>query len=209
VVFDGFSTFSRKNPSGAVEAFTRAFARRDRDVRLIVKSMNGRCGGDEWIRLQRLAAADDRIVLIDEVFDRDRLLGLLNCCDCYVSLHRAEGFGRVLAEAMLLGKPVIATNHSGNTDFTHAGTAFLVGGSLVSVRPSEYFCAADQYWCNPDIDHAAEQMQRCLNDEAHRQQVAAAGQDFIRAHYNPQVVGQRYRERLEALARVEPCHGTC
>lgn len=199
-VFDGFSTFSRKNPTGVVEAFGRAFVQGNRDVRLVVKCMNGVAGGDEWSRLRDLAAADDRVTLIDEVFDRPRLLGLLNCCDCYVSLHRAEGFGRVLAEAMLLGKPVIATNHSGNTDFTRAGTAFLVEGSLVAVRPSEYFGAADQYWCDPDVDHAAAQMQCCFRDDARRRALAEAGQAFIRNHHNLQVVGARYRARLAELA---------
>ncbi|WP_447979735.1 glycosyltransferase family 4 protein [Candidatus Nitrospira bockiana] len=202
VMFDGHSWLSRKNPVAAVRAFVCAFPKTNRDVGIVIKAMHVERHSSEWEEILRYAASDERITIVDEVFDRDRVIGLIQCCDCYVSLHRAEGFGRIIAEAMLLGKPVIVTNFSGNTDFTTRETALLVDGPLVPLNAGDYFFADGQYWCDPNVDEAAEQMRTCLDHSELRQKISKAGQQFIREHYNPEVVGRRYRDRLESLGLI-------
>jgi glycosyltransferase involved in cell wall biosynthesis len=191
--------FARKNPVATLQAFKQAFSGSNRDVGLVIKCMNIKDGDPAWKKFTELASGDERIVIITEVFDRDQVIGLLNCCDVFISLHRAEGFGRCIAEAMLLGKPVIVTNYSGNTDFTHEDTAFLVDGRMVEVAPQEYRFSKGQHWCDPDVGQAAEHMRRCFEDRNSAARIAQAGKEFVLRNYNPAVVGSRYRKRLQEL----------
>ena len=130
------------------------------------------------------------------------LLALMACCDCYVSLHRSEGFGRGPAEAMLLGKPVILTDYSGTRDFATAETALLVGCELVPVGKDEYPGADGQVWTAPDIAEAAAAMRRIAADRMLARRLGRAGQARIRELYDPTVVGRRYLDHFAALART-------
>jgi hypothetical protein len=125
-VFDFNSYLARKNPLAVIAAFQRAFPVGDGSVGLVLKTMNGRADNDAWQQFVAVCAADPRITLLDRTLDREVVLGLVDACDAYVSLHRAEGFGRTLAEAMLLGKPVVGTDFSGNTDFLTQDTGYPV-----------------------------------------------------------------------------------
>src|SRR5436305_7216483 len=122
----------RKNPLGLFAAFAQAFRRDDKAV-LVLKVSRGRRYPREFARLTAAARKIGAIV-IDEILPRDEANGLLAACDCYVSLHRSEGLGLTLAEAMLLGKPVIATNYSGNLDFMTPATSRLVDYRLVPLK---------------------------------------------------------------------------
>jgi glycosyltransferase involved in cell wall biosynthesis len=201
-VFDSLSRYARKNPLGTIEAFSRAFPRSNRDVRLVIKCMHAMPQQRVWRDVMDQSLRDDRIVLINETFSRGRILGLFGCCDALLSLHRAEGFGRTIAEAMLLGKPVIVTNYSGNTDFTTKETAFLVDGPLVPLKPGDYFFSEDHHWCEPDLDQAAYHMRRCFEDSGLARRVAKSGQTFIQENHNPEVIGRSYRKRLEDLGII-------
>jgi glycosyltransferase involved in cell wall biosynthesis len=102
---------------------------------------------------------DKRIYVLTETMDRPDVLGLIDCCDAYVSLHRAEGFGRTIAEAMQLGKPVIATNYSGNVDFKNKSQYFLINYELTEVEIFSYQWVEESdlaNWANPKIENAAE-----------------------------------------------------
>jgi glycosyltransferase involved in cell wall biosynthesis len=129
-------------------------------------------------------------------------VGLQSVCDCFVSLHRAEGFGRNIAEAMLLGKPVIVSAFSGNRDFTNEETAFLVHGALIPVRSGEYPFHEGQVWLDPDVEAAADAMRRCINDQVERNRRARNGQKLISETYSPGAVGRRYSERLSELPSI-------
>lgn len=197
--FDAAAYIARKNPFAAVVAFQRAFSHRDDRVGLVVKVLNADPAEPNWRRLSELAAEDPRIRILDQALARERVLGLVKLCDCYLSLHRSEGFGRGPAEAMLLGKPVIVTDFGGSTDYCFAHTACLVNYRLVPVAEGEYPFWQDQVWAEPDVDHAVWHMRRLVGDPALRRRIGTAGQHHIRTTYNPTVVGKRYCHRLQCL----------
>ncbi len=157
-MFDFNSYIARKNPAAAIEAFQAAFTASDGRERLLIKTINGHANAQALRDIQRRVAEDDRIVLVDGSLARDDVCGLLQDADCYVSLHRSEGFGRILAEAMLLGTPVIATDWSGSASFLTRDTGFPVSCSLRQVRPDEYVYADGSTWAEPSISDAARQM---------------------------------------------------
>ena len=133
VSLDFNSWFERKNPLAAVEAFLLAFPPTQTHVRLLIKTSNGFRYQEKFHALLLAAGKDRRIVVRDDVIDRAHMGALQRCCDAYVSLHRAEGFGLGLAEAMFMGKPVVGTAWSGNVDFMVEGNSCLVGYELVAV----------------------------------------------------------------------------
>ncbi len=155
--FDLFSVLERKNPLGLIDAFCRAFAPGEGPT-LVLKAINGnRCLSD----LERLRwAVRNRpdIVLIDRYLDHDENASLMSLADCYVSLHRSEGFGLTMAEAMALGKPVIATGYSGNLDFMDESTAYLVPYTMTTVPNGCDPYPVGAKWAEPDLDEAARLM---------------------------------------------------
>lgn len=197
--FDGLSSLGRKNPLAVVTAFRRAFPAGERGVGLVLKGIRASQASPRWSDLLAAIGDDLRIILIDESMSRGRLLDLYRCIDVYVSLHRSEGFGRNIAEAMLLGKPVIVTAHSGNMDFTLHDNAALVPARLCDVRQGEYPYGAGQSWADPDIDAAAEAMRRMIADRAWREGLAARAQSFIEQFHSPRAVGEAWASRLQAL----------
>lgn len=199
-VLDGASSLKRKNPLAVVRAFLNAFPR-DRRVHLVVKAMNVNSTQEDWRRVREYASEDQRITLIAETMTKDKLLGLQSICDCFVSLHRSEGFGRNIAEAMLLGKPVVVSDYSGNRDFSRPETAFLVPGELVPLEEGDYPFWEEQSWFEPDADSAAAALSQCFERQDLRLSRGEAGQAWIRENYSAARVGQVYRDRLDALER--------
>ncbi len=160
-VFDANSYLARKNPQAVIDAFQRAFPPTDDAVGLVLKTMNSQPENPAWQALVAACVADPRITLLDRVLDRPVVLGLVKACDAYVSLHRSEGFGRTLAEALLLGKPVVGTNYSGNTDFLTTATGYPVKWKRRELMAGDYpFVETDEaaWWAEPDLAHAARQM---------------------------------------------------
>jgi glycosyltransferase involved in cell wall biosynthesis len=162
--FDFGSFRSRKNPEAVIEAFQRAFPASEGNVALVVKMTNSERAGPEVDALRRLASDDARVRLLERYVSRDEMYGLLSVTDSYVSLHRSEGFGLGLAEAMSLGKPVIGTAYSGNMDFMDASNSCLVGYRLIDVPEGAYPHFEGQVWADPDVEHAAYHMRRLVTD---------------------------------------------
>ena len=132
-VFDFFSTIERKNPIGLIEAYKRAFPEPADTLLVPEEHQRRRARCEELARVRSAAEGRPDIVVSDEYVDHDRLTALTAHCDCYVSLHRSEGFGLTIAEAMAYGKPAIATGYSGNLTFMDAESSFLVPYSLTSL----------------------------------------------------------------------------
>lgn len=200
--FDSFSYFARKNPFDAVRAFHSAFPDRNSKVALVLKTMNGNEESDHWKTLLALIDHDPRISIFNRTMDRYELLALFEAADCFVSLHRSEGFGRGPAEAMYLGKPVIVTNYSGNTDFTLADNSLLVNYELAPVANGEYPFPEGQVWAQPDVAHAAWLMHKIWNDHALRDTIGKQAKNYIQTNYSQQAIGSIYTKRLRDLGFV-------
>jgi O-antigen biosynthesis protein len=202
-IFDAASHIDRKNPIAVVRAFNLAFKDDSSDVHLLIKAMNVETAGALWREVLQEVAGSDRITVTTERMTREEVLGLHVACDALVSLHRSEGFGRCIAEAMAYGKPVIVTNYSGSRDFAREGTACVVDYRLVPVPSDSYPFSEGQKWAEPDVQHAAALMQRIARDESYRKQVAEAGQRFVLENFSEAAIGRLYAKRLSELgARV-------
>lgn len=162
--FDMHSTVERKNPLGLIAAFRKAFARTE-PVELVVKVSRGDGHPADLARLTA-ACEEAEVRLIDAVLPRGELLALMACCDCYASLHRAEGLGLGMAEAMLLGKPVVGTGYSGNLDFMSDANSYLVHAGRVACGADAFPYRAGFVWGDPDLDHAAVQLRRVYDHPA-------------------------------------------
>ncbi|WP_165371700.1 glycosyltransferase [Pseudolysobacter antarcticus] len=182
--FDFNSYTTRKNAEGAIAAFRRAFADGRRDVRLLIKTINGERHADALRELTDAAAGDDRIEVRDGFLDRIEMWGLQACCDCYISLHRSEGLGLGMAECMLFGKPVVATAYSGNLAFMDADNSCLVGYSLVPVEEGDYPAWQGQHWAEPDIDQAAGYLKRLADDPAYARQIGEKAKASVRQRFS-------------------------
>lgn len=201
--FDYFSLPHRKNPLGVLEAFKAAFPQGSENVGLVIKSMGA---PDQYPEIRKkireAAAADQRILAIDRALTRQEALGLIYASNAYVSLHRAEGFGLGMAEAMSFGRIVIGTNFSGNTDFLTEKTGFPIPFVLRPVEPHEYPWSEGQLWAEPDLAAAASAMRRVLQSPDIARQRAAAGQQFVRQNYAPSVVGKIFGDRINGLVNL-------
>ena len=162
--FDFHSSIERKNPFAAITAFQLAFPRDRNDVSLLIKSSSGQWAPQQLRRLLDAAAADPRISVRDDLIAKEHVQALQRCCDAYVSLHRAEGFGLGIAECMAQGKPVIATAWSGNMDFMDAGNSILVDYRLVPIAAGDYPHAEGARWADPDVKAAAAAMIRLVDE---------------------------------------------
>ncbi len=196
--FDVASVPFRKNPQGAVDAFKRAF-RPHEPVRLIVKALNGERDSD-LLRSLKDETAGHRVTIWDASLESLERFRLLASTDAFVSLHRAEGFGLVIAEAMALGRPVIVTGWSGNTDFTSSDNAALVGHDLIRSKQPYPPYPAGTLWAEPDLDDAARQMRRTWEDSDWRKKIGAAAARTIAEKFSPETIGATIKSRLERLS---------
>lgn len=197
--FDASSYLERKNPIAVVHAFKFAFPNKKEKVHLVLKTMNTRSENILWEKLLEAMSNDERITLINKRLPRDEILGLNLACDAFISLHRSEGFGRCVAEAMAYGKPVIVTNYSGTKDFANEDTACVVDYTLIPVLEGSYPFSKGQVWAEANIVQAAKYMQKLVNDKEFRINKAEAGQKFVLENFNKHIIGQKYLERLSII----------
>lgn len=196
--FDYLSVFRRKNPIAVVNAFKRAFAPGD-GAALVLKSINSERDPDAHAQLREAVAGRTDIEVLDRYMSPSDNLALTALCDSYVSLHRAEGLGLVMAEAMWLGKPVIATGYSGNLDFMNAGNSLLVDHTLVPIGPGAEPYPAEGEWAEPDVEHAASLMRRCFDDRDAAVALGARASAEIRRTHSAEAAGQLMQRRLESI----------
>jgi len=155
-IFDFLSVFERKNPLGVIEAFKNTFSEEENAV-LVIKSINGSKSPSDNKKLQQ-ACQRKNIILFDEHMDRDEVYSLLASSDCYVSLHRSEGHGFTIAEAMYAKKPVIATSYGGNTDFMNVNNSLPVKYKLEKLDRDHGAYKKGSIWADPDLQHASSLM---------------------------------------------------
>lgn len=206
VAFDSFSFVQRKNPVSVLKAFQQAF-KGVKEARLIVKTQNRDSVFDPvqvqlWDRVDAIMSADPRIVVMNETLSYRDLLRLKCGSDCYVSLHKSEGWGFGMIEAMNLRVPVVCTAYSGNMDFCSDETAWLVDYEERALRQGEYiFVRKGAKWAEPSIDDAAKQLRAAYDDPAARAAKADAAYTFIRANFSTTAIAQRYGDRLRDILK--------
>jgi glycosyltransferase involved in cell wall biosynthesis len=197
--FDFLSFIERKNPGAAIAAFREAFPQRGQ-AGLVLKCMNGAMAPDKLARFREHLADDPDIFLIDDTLSRNDTLALIASTDAIVSLHRSEGLGLLIGEAMLLGKPVIATDYSASQDLLSEATGYPVKFRLVPVRDGEYPFAEGQIWAEPDISHAATLMRTLCRDPAQAAPLVHRAREHMREQFSYENVGRLQAQRLRDIS---------
>ena len=196
--FDFHSYMERKNPLGLISAFRKAFSAKE-DVALVIKCSHSK--RSSFALLERACERAPNIKLYNAILTRQALNSLLGSCDAYVSLHRSEGFGLTLTEAMNFGKPVIATAYSSNLDFMNEGNSFLVSYKLIKMEKDHGPYKKGCQWAEPDIDHAAELMRYVCDNRDRAAAIGERGQREIRQLLHPSVIGSTIRARIAEITR--------
>lgn len=198
-MYDIKSYQERKNPRASIDAFKGAFGPEDRDVGLVIKVNSYKSNPVEFKSLLEIISDYPNIYLMKETISRNDINSLILVTDCFISLHRSEGFGLGFAEAMYLGKPVIGTNWSSNTDFMNDQNSCLVDYKLIPVGQDYGPYKSYQHWADPDTNHASEYMRRLVNDELYYKLISCNGERYIKENYSPTAIGELITKRLEYI----------
>lgn len=199
---DTLSVLERKNPLGVVRAFKKAFSGKDSSVGLVIKLNNpDHLTSPSWQNILDEISECENVYLLRRVLTGDEVTSLISQSDCYVSLHRSEGFGLVPAEAMSLGKPTILTNWSGNTDYMTKDNSIGIDYELVKVGQDYGPYKKDQYWAEPDIDQAAYWMKRIYQEPELARSIGLRGKDTISSEYSTVAISKLIQQRLEYIRR--------
>lgn len=202
--FDYGSSFFRKNPDGAMRAFAEAF--RDVDnAKLVFKTNHVKEHRDKQLKLAALAndlAIADKFITIDEYISKRDVYGLTRCCDLYLSLHRGEGFGLGVAEAMAMGKAVVVTDYSSTKEFCNSDNALPISYSMINLTKADrdHPCYLSVTSCaNPDIHEAARAMRKCYDDPVFCKELGAKAKDFIFSYFST----ENFRKSMEQFLSHE------
>jgi glycosyltransferase involved in cell wall biosynthesis len=197
--FDHNSTMARKNPIGLVEAFKRAFAPGE-GPQLVIKAINAASWPENQARL--MAAIGDRpdITVMERYLPSDQSRAFTGLFDCWVSLHRSEGFGLTMAEAMAWGTPVVATAYSANLDYMDESNGWLVpfAGGTVEAGVAAY--AEGEWWAEPDVSAAARILREVWQNPDEAAVRGECGRETMRRRYSAGAIGAIARARLEQVA---------
>ena len=197
-VFDMGSVMERKNPLAAIAAFRRAFRPGD-PAHLVIKVSRASANRDGFAQLTA-AAREAGVTVIDRVMPREESLGLIAACDCYVSLHRSEGFGSTPAEAMLLGKPTIATAYSGPLDFLTPHNSFPVEFRLTELDRDYPPYPKGAVWAEPSVEHAAERMRWAFDHRDEARAVGEVARADMAERFSVAATAKRIAARLSSLS---------
>jgi glycosyltransferase involved in cell wall biosynthesis len=195
---DYHSVAARKNPTGLIEAFRRAFPPGS-GAKLVLKSINADTRPEEHERIVLAAGGHPDITLIDGYVSGAEKNAMIANCDCYVSLHRSEGFGLTVAEAMLLAKPVIATRYGGTQEFLNDENAYLVDWEPARIGEGAFPYPPDGVWAEPDLDQAAELMRRVLAEPGQARARGALAREEMLERHSPGVAGAAMKRRLTLI----------
>ena len=199
-MYDTRSIAERKNPRAALDAFKNAFSGDDQSVCLVLKLNNAT---DDAVKaLQKLTRSHDNIIILDKKHSRQEVDALLSQIDCFVSLHRSEGFGLGPAEAMSLGKPCILTNWSGNTQYMTKDNCLAVDYELRTIEQDYGPYNAGQRWAEADVGQAAGYMSQLASDSDLAQRVGHKAKESIEANFSPLAIGILIRERLAKIRQL-------
>lgn len=203
--FDFRSFVSRKNPQAVLDAFFQAFPAGSSDAVHLAIKVNGQLDKpDDYAAFRADPRMQDaRISFIEDALDDKGIKSLVALCDAFVSLHRSEGFGRGLAEAMYYGKPVIGTAYSGNLDFMNQDNSCLVDYSLIDLQEGDYPFWQGQQWADADVEQAAWYMRRLITEPGLAQDIGTRARQHMLDKHSSRAVGACMRARLQQLGILE------
>lgn len=199
MMYDFSSYQERKNPKAALEAFDRVFGKGGKAA-LVIKTQNSQFHEADCAALRDFLSGREDVLWIDRTLSRQEIYDLEYVCDALVSLHRSEGYGFALAEAMFLGKPVIATNWSGNTEFMTPQNSLPVNYRLIAIDEDIGVYKAGQVWADPDVEQAAFQMRKIVEDDNMRKSISREARRTMISDFSPEAIGQKIRARLDFIA---------
>ncbi len=217
---DAHSNISRKNPFGLIRAFGRAFDANERQehARLVIKCSNLPAYPAFDAALHQAVDNVNGVVIRDEL-SRSEMNALLASIDVYVSLHRSEGFGLGMAEAMAHGKPVVATAYSGNVDFTRPGSSCLVGYQLRMITDLDHewwpegaqvaYPPGFSYWAEPDLDAATSWLRLLFDQPRLRRRIGLAGAREIDRRYSSTATRHAVLDLLTSSRRTSLADTAC
>lgn len=197
MMYDQSSCMERKNPIGVLNAFKMVFEKENENVGLVIKINNPTPESRKQIR--SVLDGYTNVYLIEETLSRDEVNSLTKCVDVVVSLHRAEGFGLVLAEAMLLGTPTVATNWSSNTEFMNENVACMVDYELITIEKDMPPFKAGNRWADANLDQAAEYMKKLYEDKEYYEMIRKNAKEYAKEKLGMDQAAGRIRERLKEI----------
>lgn len=198
-IFDYNSTLERKNSLNLIDAFQKAFDKNNDKYVLTIKTSSSKNFISEKMQLIKKIGDFTTIKIVEKIFDKNSLDTIINNCDCYVSLHRSEGFGLTMAEAMFLNKPVIATGYSGNTEFMDFQNSFLVNYNKTTAGENLINYDKKTIWSDPDVNHASQLMQYVVNNKKQTSEIAIKGCLTIHDNFSLKSIGNLIKDRVDFI----------
>ncbi len=197
VSYDGYSSSERKNPLGSVRAYCQAFSKEETGVGLVLKATHAR--EEDLQQFHTLLDGYPNVVVLKDSYSKVEFNSLIACVDVYVSLHRAEGFGLVMAEAMELGTAVIATDWSANTEFMNEDVACMVPAKVIKLEQDSPPYKKGTHWAEPDEPTAAQWMKQLYSNPDFYQEKVQKAQSYIQEKLSQTGAAERMRQRIEEL----------
>lgn len=200
--FNYCSSAARKNPGGVIRAFACAL-RGKPDAYLVIKTAGFDQYPEQVAHLEKIAmecGVARQIRFINQHLPYSEILQLEAASDVYISLHRGEGFGIGMLEAMAVGTPVIATDYGGNTDFTKSSTAFMVDYKMLPAKFPEYSrYAGVREWAEPNIDTAVSYLKALYEDRALGKLKAMQATEFIHQFFSDEAFAREMKEFMSIM----------
>lgn len=197
VMFDVNSTLQRKNPLGAIKAFKNAFSKDNKDVGIVIKINNATIEALNTIKSELKGYKN--VFIINKTLSKIEVNTLIKLCDTFVSLHRSEGFGLVIAEAMYLKTPVIATYYSANVDFMSTSTACCVDYELVKIDKDYFMYKTNYMWAQPDIVQASVFMKILFSDKHYRNELSDNAYKYITSNFSIKLSSDKIAKRISEI----------
>lgn len=198
-MFDVNSVMERKDPISAIRAYCMAFPKETPEIGFVLKINNAQRDLKQYAELMKAIGTRKDIYIIDAVFSRNDINALIDLCDSFVSLHRSEGFGLVMAEAMYFGKPVIATNWSSNTDFMNAENSLPIDYRLIRLDQNYGAYPKGAYWAQADVEQCSDRMKVLVQSPDTCKRIGDLAARFIRENYSDRASAMFINERIGAI----------